>query len=93
MATASDPFGFVFLDLLLGGTNGLVVLEKMKSVSPQTKVIIITGKLVDENLLEEMKAKGADGCLQKPFNLDQVKSILTDVISLDAKKRVKPPKK
>jgi DNA-binding NtrC family response regulator len=70
-------YHIVFLNILLPQVRGVVVLEKIKEISPETKVFMITGKLIDENLAEELKRKGASGSLQKPFTIDDIKKILS----------------
>lgn len=69
----------VFLNLLLPEVRGVVVLEKIKKISPKTRVCMMTGKLIDKNLAEELKKKGASGSLQKPFSLDDIKKILSQL--------------
>ena len=65
-------FDIVFLDIIMPGTSGMDVLKKIKKHSPKTKVIIMTGKLVEDNFLAEIKKKGASGCIQKPFVMEEL---------------------
>jgi len=63
----------VFLDILMPGVAGTEVLERIKEISPHTKVVMITGKLVDRNLLKNLIEKGASDYLQKPFRIEDVR--------------------
>ncbi len=38
-----EHFDVVFLDIIITGTKAFEVLEKIKKISPETKVVIITG--------------------------------------------------
>ncbi len=65
-------FDLVFLDVVMPGMPSTDILEKMLGVSPDSDVVIITGKLIDKDLFNHLKQKGASGFLQKPFKLDDV---------------------
>lgn len=71
-----NDFDIVFLDILMPGITAVEVLEKIKEVSPETRVIMMTGQLADRYLLDEMKQKGASGFLQKPFKIEDVNKII-----------------
>lgn len=72
--TESKP-DLVLLDLVLPDMNGLVVLEEIKRLSPETEVIIITAFPSISHVVEAMKL-GASDFLVKPFNLDELVNIL-----------------
>ena len=61
----------VLLDYRLPDGDGLSVLRRMKEVSPDTPVILMTAFSTVENAVEAMK-HGAYHYLNKPFNLDDV---------------------
>ena len=71
-----ETFGLVFLDILMPGIPTEEILEGIKKISPETKVIIITGKMITPGLMEELKRKGASGFLQKPFKMNDVMKII-----------------
>jgi len=71
-----DGFNVVFLDIVMPGVPSIDVLEEIKKISPETKVVMITGKLMDKDLLGELMQKGAVGYLQKPFKIEDIKEIL-----------------
>jgi len=62
----------VMLDIKIPKINGLTVLKKMKEISPETPVIIMTGNASIETAIEAMK-NGAYDFLLKPFNIDKLK--------------------
>lgn len=57
----------ILLDLMLPGGNGLDVLRKIKSTSPQTGVIIVSAKDSLDDKVAGLKI-GADDYLAKPFS-------------------------
>ena len=61
----------VLLDYRLPDGDGLTVLRRIKEVSPDTPVILMTAFSTVENAVEAMK-HGAYHYLNKPFNLDDV---------------------
>lgn len=69
-------FDIVFLDIVMPGIPAIEALEKIKEISPKTKPVMITGKLIDKDLLKEMKQKGASSILQKPFRIKDINKCL-----------------
>jgi len=54
-----DNYDIVFLDIVMPGATGIEVLKQIKKTSSQSKVIMMTGKLKDEELMSELNAAGA----------------------------------
>ena len=69
-------YDVVFLDIVMPGIPGIEVLERVKEISPKTRVIMITGSLASKNLMIELRKKGASGFLQKPFRLEDTQLVL-----------------
>lgn len=63
----------VLIDVKLPDISGIQVLEATKKISPSSKTIVITG-YVDQALIEEAEKSGRDAFLQKPFDLETLKS-------------------
>lgn len=64
-----DSFDMVITDMKMPGLTGLDVLRKVKEISPQTLVIVITAFGSIENAVEAMRA-GAFHYLIKPFSFE-----------------------
>lgn len=77
----------VISDVYMPGKNGLMVLEYVKSKSPQTIVILITGLLHFEQLLRSSRCK-PDYFLPKPFELHKMQEALKK--SFEALKKSTP---
>ncbi|MDL1970037.1 MAG: sigma-54 dependent transcriptional regulator [Candidatus Desulfofervidaceae bacterium] len=65
----------VLLDLKLPDVDGLEILEKIKSISPETEVIIMTGYASIETAIEAIK-KGAFHYLTKPLKLEELRLLI-----------------
>jgi len=72
-----ESFNFVFLDIVMPGIASIDVLKEIRKISPETKIVMITGKLMYKDLLNELIQKGASGYLQKPFNIEDIKEIIS----------------
>ncbi len=71
-------FDIVFLDIVMPGVSAVEVLKRIKKISPKSKVVAITGKLIDRNLRESVQKRGAVDILQKPFKIENVMKYLPD---------------
>ena len=69
-------FDIVVTDIRMGEVDGLQVLEDVRSRSPETKVIIITGYATVE-VAREAVAKGAFDFITKPFKVGTIRDVIT----------------
>jgi len=81
----SDIFDLVITDMKMPKVNGFEVLKKIKEISPETIVIMITAFGTKESAVEAMKI-GAYDYIHKPFNIDEIRLIVRKAIE---KKRLR----
>ena len=68
----------VVLDILMPGVPGLDAVEKIRAISPGSKVVMLTGSESEEDLLECIRA-GARGYLVKDSDFEDLARSLKDV--------------
>ena len=77
---ASEPIDLVFLDILMpGGFDGLETLRRIKQISPDVEIIMITGHGTFELALEA-GSMGALDFLGKPLSLDIILDKVKEVV-------------
>jgi CheY-like chemotaxis protein len=74
------PFDLAMVDLGLPGISGLEVAHRLKSRWPATRVALMTG-YGDRMGSEDVKSKGVDFVLAKPFSLDQLRSVVDHALA------------
>jgi CheY-like chemotaxis protein len=74
-------FDIVLTDLGMPGMSGWQVAEKIKSINGKVPISLVTGWSID--LKEsEMKEKGIDFIIKKPYKLDQLVNVVQEGIIL-----------
>ena len=66
------PLQLVILDLNLGSSNGLDLLEPIQKAHPRIPIIIFSGVGLDEQTLELARQKGATGYIHKTQPLNEM---------------------
>ncbi len=72
------PFDFCFLDIQLPDANGVEVLKMIRQLAPKTKVIMMTGSIVEEAAMRVIR-ENAFLLLSKPFDLYRMKRVVDAV--------------
>lgn len=73
--TPDKPFDLAIIDMNLPDGNGLQFISEIKNMSPQTQVIVLTGFATIDSAIEATQ-KGAYHFLTKPFNVEELMSLL-----------------
>jgi CheY-like chemotaxis protein len=76
-------YRLVLLDLKMPGVKGLELLEAIRTVQPQARVIIITGYASIETAVQTARM-GAVDYVPKPFTPDEIRSATESAIRLAA---------
>jgi DNA-binding NtrC family response regulator len=78
---AEKKFQILITDLKMKELDGIEVLKLIQKVSPETKVIIITGFATVEKAREALKI-GAYDFIAKPFKLSQLRDLVIKALGL-----------
>lgn len=70
----------VLLDLNMPRMNGITTLKKIKEISPQVKILILTIHDGEEYIYEVIKA-GAEGFIQKDIKPEELRDSIVKVIN------------
>jgi len=80
-----EPIDLVLTDVMMPGGTGLDLLRQVKIVDPTAVVIIMTGFVEKDVILEALK-EGADDFINKPLNLLQLKTAVEKSLAKKALK-------
>ncbi len=75
----AEHFDIILLDLMMPEISGFEVLAKVKTLDPDTVVIVITGYATLEHSVDAMK-KGAFDFIPKPFTPDHLRVTVAKAI-------------
>lgn len=74
-----EEFDFILLDLLMPGIRGVSVLKSVKKISPQSRVILMTGNMEKPGFIKHIKKEGAYAYMEKPFQMEKVVDIINSI--------------
>jgi DNA-binding NtrC family response regulator len=72
------PADLVLLDLRMPGTTGLDTLRAIRAITPQSRVVLMSGHGTIDSAVEAVKL-GATDYLTKPFDLQRLRQLLASV--------------
>jgi DNA-binding NtrC family response regulator len=76
---AKTKFDAAILDLRMPGLNGIEVLQQLKTVSPDTEAVVMTGYASQDTAVQALRL-GAFDYITKPCKLDEVEVILQKIV-------------
>ncbi len=79
-AVKNSPPDLVILDLKMPGMDGIEVLQQIKTINPQAKVIILTGYGSPE-AAKEAQRLGVTLYLNKPFDIFEIRQLVSEKIN------------
>ena len=75
----NDLFDLVLLDIRMPKLDGISALKKIKTIAPETIVIMITAYASAETAIKAMK-EGAYDYITKPFRVEEIKLIISHAL-------------
>lgn len=82
ISSNKDKVDLILLDLVMRRLHGNVALPILKSRKPDVKVIIISAFFMNYNT-HFLTNLGADGFLEKPFTLEELRSAIHNLFPLE----------
>ncbi len=77
---SKEAFDLIFLDVIIPEVDTFGLFKTIKKISPKTKIIVMTGFAVEEEISRMMKL-GAVGVMRKPFeHIDDIKRAVERVL-------------
>ncbi len=77
-----QSFDIAFIDMVMPEKEGVEVLKSLKEICPALPVVMMSGYSIQEKKDEAIRL-GAMGCLKKPFELEDVRKVVKQVIDRD----------
>lgn len=73
-----ERFDMVFLDVRMPSMDGVELFRRLKKIDANSNYIMMTGYAVDD-MLKTAEREGAIASLKKPFDLEEIKKIITRI--------------
>ena len=75
-----NSYAFILMDVKMPLLNGVEAFRKIKKISPDTAVIMITAYEMERSIKETLQ-EGAFGFLKKPLNFDRLFDVIENAVS------------
>jgi len=72
----------VLLDMLMPGMGGGETYERLKQINPRVKAVLSSGFSLNQQA-REILAKGCNGFIQKPYDIEQLSAQMRNVLDAD----------
>jgi DNA-binding NtrC family response regulator len=74
-----EEFNLLFAEANMRKMDGLQIFREIKKIRPGIKFIMTTGSAMDE-MLEQGKKEGAIASIRKPFDFDELNTLIDSII-------------
>lgn len=81
IACSKEEFDLVLTDIRMPKMNGLKLLKSLKSLRPELPVVLMTGYDLSKKEIASLQYK-ADAYVLKPFSLEHIEKIITDLLKI-----------
>ena len=80
-----ESFVLVITDIRMPGLTGLDILPGIRKLQPEVPIIVITA-FGSEEIRQRVLERGATAYLEKPIHLDQLRTLIDQVVLSETKK-------
>lgn len=81
-AISNNRFDLCLLDVHLPDMDGLEIMKHVRKVSPETRIVIITGCDVTDIMMRSIR-ENAHGLMSKPFELVKIRLLVNRLLAID----------
>ncbi len=85
-----SDFDIVFLDIRLGKSDGFKVYRQIRELEPETHVVFLSGDPNIESIWQRVRQEGADGFIQKPFDINEIDNVVYRLLAMPEKRGGEP---
>jgi CheY-like chemotaxis protein len=80
--TTQEPFDLILCDLMMPGVSGIDIYQHLRGRHPgrEQQLVFLTGGIFTDEA-QEFVAKISNSVVQKPFNFQQLRSIVSEKIA------------
>lgn len=72
-------FDIAFLDVHMPVMDGIKTLHLLREITPKTAIVMMDS--MPSFVLEDTKKQGAVSCIHKPFDIKEVRSVVSQIIN------------
>lgn len=76
----ANAYHLVLMDIDMPGLNGIETIKKLRQIKPKQNVIIVTGHKLSDIMAVAYKQLQVYDIVEKPFDLEYLKSIIYECI-------------
>ena len=80
-----ESFDLIITDIQMPGFTGLDILPVIKKIQPQASIIVMTA-FGSEEVRRKSFDRGATAYLEKPINMDRLKTLIQKMVSTKEKR-------
>ena len=81
-ALKQHQFNIAFIDMMMPGCDGVDVLKEVRANAHELPVVMMTGYSLEDKRQQAIRL-GAVGCLKKPFEVEDIRRVIKEVIQED----------
>lgn len=81
---SARPPSLILLDFRMPGMSGLETLGELRKTVPDAPIIMITA-FNDRDIIDEIKKRGAACCINKPFDLHEIRTLVKGLLVKEEK--------
>lgn len=75
----TTQYEIIFIDVVMPGMGCIETIKQIRGINKETKIILITGYSLDENIVEEAEKYSLYAILNKPIPTSQMVNLIKEV--------------